>query len=92
MDEPFGENEDLPLLNRFGVEDVGGGDETHIELSLEHEDDLGGAWVGVRRVEAAGRVVDTREGNAEGVEAGDFLDVGAGDEGSGGVVGGAGFS
>mgnify|MGYP003703349841 CR=1 FL=1 len=70
------------------MELVGGGELADVELAVEDEDDLGGARVGVRRVEAAGGVVDAGEGDAQGVEARDLLDVGAGDHGAGGGVGG----
>lgn len=92
MDEPFGKDEDLALLDGFGDEDVGGGDEPHIQFPFQYEHHLGGAWVRVRRVEAAGGVVDAGEGDAQGVEARDLLHVGGGDQRPDGVVGGAGLS
>jgi hypothetical protein len=72
-----------------GDELVGGGDEADVERAVEHEDQLGGARVRVRRVEPAGGVVDADEGDAQRVEPRDLLHVGAGDHGAGGAGDGA---
>lgn len=56
--------------------------ESDEEGTLDDCEDLGGARVGVRRVEAAGGVVDARQGDAERVQAGDSGGVDEGDVGA----------
>ena len=68
MHEAAREDEDLAAADGAGVEPVGGGDEADVKGALEHEDDLGGARVRVRRVDAPRREVDPRHGHALGVE------------------------
>jgi hypothetical protein len=83
------EREDVAGGDGLGDELVGGGDEADVERAVEHEDQLGGARVRVRRVEPAGGVVDAGEGDAQRVEPRDLLDVGAGDHGACGAGDGA---
>jgi hypothetical protein len=90
VDEPPGEDEDVPLVDDLGEELVGSGDEADLERALEHEDDLGGARVRVRRVLAARGVVDARDRDAQGVHAGELLHVGRRHHGARRVVGVAG--
>ena len=71
VNEAAGENENFPSFDGLRDEHVGGGDESHQELAVEHEDDLRRTWVQVRRVESSGSVVDAAEGDAESVESGD---------------------
>ncbi|RWV81621.1 hypothetical protein GW17_00056938, partial [Ensete ventricosum] len=89
VDQAAGEDEDVALGDGLGDQLVGGGDEAHVEGAVEHEDDLGGAGVGVRRVQPAGGVVDAGHGHAQGVEARDLLHVGGRHQGAHGGVGGA---
>jgi hypothetical protein len=82
VDHGLGEDEHVPLLDHLGEEPIGvGGDEAEVERPLEHGEELGGAGVDVRRVHAQGPVVDARERDAEGVEAGELRDVDVGDDG-----------
>ena len=47
--EPPREGEDVALRDGLGDELVGGADEADVEHAVEHEDELGGAQVRVRR-------------------------------------------
>lgn len=87
MHQASWENKDFSLFDGLRNENVGSGDEADVELAFEDEDDLGGAGVSVGRIDSAGGVVNAGKGDAESVETGDFLDVGAGDKGTEGVVG-----
>jgi len=63
-----GHDEELVLPDHLGVEAVGRRREADHDLAPEHHDELGGARVRVRRVEAARREVDARDGDAQRVE------------------------
>jgi hypothetical protein len=81
------EDEDVAGVDGLGDELVPGGYEADVQGALKDEHHLGGARVGMRRVQAARSVVDARHGHAEGVEAWHLLDIGAGDDGAVGGVG-----
>jgi hypothetical protein len=87
VDEPPGEDEDVTLTDDLGEELVGGGDEADLERALQDEDDLGGARMRVRRVLAARGIVDARDGDTQGVHAGELLHVGRRHHGARRVVG-----
>jgi hypothetical protein len=76
------EHEELARGDGLGEENVGGGDEAHVEGAGEDEDDLGGARVRVRRVDPAGGEVGAGERDALGVEPRDHRDVGVRDHGA----------
>ena len=84
------EHEQLARLDGGGEQRVGGAvgaHEAHVQLALEHEEELRRARVGVRGVEAAHREVDARGAQALRVEAGELAHKGGRDGSLVGVVG-----
>lgn len=78
MHEPPRDDERLAGTDHLGVvpvPGVEGADDADEELAAEHDADLGGARVDVRRVGATGREVDAVHGHAERVDAGPLGDV-----------------
>lgn len=62
------EDEDVALIERGDEEAIGGGDESHVQRAFHDEEDLGGAGMRVRDVDAADGEVEAREPRAERVE------------------------
>lgn len=74
VDKSLGEYEHVSLVKHLREELVVGvrGDESDAESALNDGEDLGGARVGVGRVQTVGAEVDAGYGDAEGVEAGEL--------------------
>jgi hypothetical protein len=82
VDHSLGEDEDVALLDHLGEEAVGvGRDEAEVEGALEHGEQLGSAWVDVRRVHPERRVVDARQRDAQRVQPREALHGHVGDVG-----------
>jgi hypothetical protein len=84
VDESLGEHEHVARVQRRRKQLVGRAHEPHVQLALQHRQDLGGARVGVRHVDAALGEVEAGQGDAEGVEARELR----GEDGRDGVGGG----
>lgn len=70
MDEALGEQKDLTCMDCRGDQFVCRGDEAHFQFALQHEYNLRGTGVRVRRVKPTiGRKVDARQRHPQCVEA-----------------------
>jgi hypothetical protein len=84
VDESLGEHEHVACVQCRCEQLVGRAHEPHVQLALQHREDLGGARVSVGHVDAALGEVKAGQGDAEGVEAREL----SGEDGRDGVGGG----
>jgi hypothetical protein len=84
VDERLGEHEHVARVQHRCEQLVGRAHESHLQLALQHRQDLGGARVGVGHIDATLGEVEAGQGDAESVEAQELQ----GEDGHDGVGGG----
>lgn len=87
VDETLREHEHVALVKNLGVVLVlrVGGHKANEKAAFQHDEDLGGARVGVWWVKAKGRIVDANQGDAQRVQPGNLSHTDRGHLGADGI-------